>query len=122
MSLDFYLKNPEKTKKTCYHCNSEYEEQEEIYSRNITHNLWAMASEAGIYEALWHPDRIWVTKANELIEILRKWLKELKENEPRFRKFDSPNGWWTYENFIPFVASVLNACENNPEALVFTST
>jgi hypothetical protein len=32
--------------------------KEEMYSANITHNLGDMASEAGIYEALWRPYRL----------------------------------------------------------------
>jgi len=30
----------------------------EIYRCNITHNLNEMAMEAGIYEELWHPEKI----------------------------------------------------------------
>ena len=28
-----------------------------VFDANITHNLGKMAGEAGIYEALWHPER-----------------------------------------------------------------
>jgi len=52
MSLDVYL---EVTKPTT------------IFEANITHNLNRMAQAAGIYEALWCPDEIGITKAAQLI-------------------------------------------------------
>ena len=122
MSLDFYLKNPEKTVKHCIHCNSKYETEEEVFSLNITHNLGEMASQAWIYEALWHPDSLWVTKAKELVQILKTGLKKLKEDPEHYKKFNASNWWGTYEYFVPFVESVMNACIQYPEALVFTST
>ena len=59
MSLDVYL-SPRK----CRHCGH----AQEGYSSNITHNLGAMAREAGIYEACWRPEEIGITKAAQLIE------------------------------------------------------
>lgn len=41
-----------------------------------------MAVEAGIYEYLWRPNEIKITKAKELIEPLRQGLHNLK-SEPR---------------------------------------
>lgn len=122
MSLDFYLKNPEKVKHTCMYCNSEYEKEEELYSRNITHNLTEMADKAWIYRALWHPKDLWVIQAKELINALEVWLKKLKDNPEFYEKFNADNWWWLYENFVPFVESVLNACKQYPEAIVETST
>ena len=87
-----------------------------VYTRNITHNLNAMASEAGIYKHLWRPDEIEVTKAAQLIEPLRAGLALLISDPERFRKFDAPNGWGRYEHFVEFVKEYLAACEANPDA------
>lgn len=101
MSLDFYLVRVQPT---------------EVFSRNITHNLNKMASEAGIYEALWRPDEHDYQKAEQIIPILRKGLAILEGDPERFKKFNSPNGWGIYEHFVPFVKAVLEACEEYPDA------
>ena len=93
----------------------------EVYSDNITSNLTAMAKEAGIYECLWRPDELGITKAGELIEPLREGLKLLKSEPARFEKHNSPNGWGLYENFVPFVERYLAACEETPEAIIYVS-
>jgi len=46
------------------------------YEANVTHNLNKMAMEAGIYEYLWRPDEIGITKAGRLIEPLSKGLTD----------------------------------------------
>lgn len=43
------------------------EESEHVYERNMTHNLANMAAAAGVYEALWRPEEIGITKAIDLI-------------------------------------------------------
>ena len=112
MSLDVYI-----SQKTCPHCGH----TPEGYSRNITHNLGRMAKEAGIYEACWRPEEIGITKASQLIEPLKAGLALLKSDEPRFRAFDSPNGWGLYQHFVEFVRDYLAACEANPEGEISVS-
>lgn len=106
MSLDVYLKRVQET---------------EVYWANITHNLWRMAKEAGIYECLWRPEEFGISQAHELVEPLREGLALLKSDPARFKKFDSPNGWGLYENFVPFVEQYLAACEQYPDARIEVS-
>lgn len=106
MSLDVHLK----VVKPC-----------EVYSANITHNLNKMAMEAGIYQYLWRPDEIGVTKAHELIGPLRDGLERLGSDPERFRKFNATNGWGKYEDLVSFVLGYLSACEENPDADVEVS-
>ena len=101
MSLDFYLRQIQPTI---------------VFDRNITHNLSEMASEAGIYEVLWHPNEHGYLKARQIISILDDGLKLLKVEPERFKKFNSPNGWGMYEHFVPFVEAVLEACKEYPDA------
>lgn len=96
-------------------------ETNEIYSANITHNLNGMAGEAGIYQHLWRPDEIGITKAQELIEPFRIGLVLLKTDPDRFKIFNAPNGWGIYENFVLFVEKYLQACIDNPDADVSVS-
>jgi hypothetical protein len=92
-----------------------------VYDANITHNLGKMAAEAGIYQHLWRPEEIGITKAEQLIEPLRAGLNLLKSDPGRFEKFNSPNGWGLYKHFVPFVENYLKACEENPDADVAVS-
>lgn len=113
MSLDVSLHTNK-----CAHCGRSVEA---VYSANITHNLIIMAEMAGIYHAIWRPEELGITKAKELVFLLRPGLLKLTIDEDYYKKYDSPNGWGTYDNFIQFVQDYLKACEDNPEALVKVS-
>jgi len=106
MSLDVHLEN---------------EAGEELYSRNITHNLGKMAGEAGIYECLWRPDEHDITQARQIIEPLAAGVALLATQKARFEEFNAPNGWGLWEHFLLFCADYLQACRDNPDALVKVS-
>lgn len=99
----------------------ESDDSEDCYSANITHNLNRMASEAGIYDALWRPDGLGIIKAEQLIEPLTQGLKTLKDDPARFEKLNPSNGWGDYKGLVEFVEKYLSACRQNPEALVSVS-
>ena len=88
---------------------------------NITHNLNKMASELGVYEHLWRPDEIGVTKAWELIEPLSKALEQMDENPNYYRKFDAPNGWGTFEGLMCFIERYLEKCKEYPNSYIEVS-
>lgn len=92
-----------------------------VFDRNITHNLNKMADEAGIYKALWRPEEINAIYAKDISKILKVGLRKLKQYPSRFRKFNAPNGWGTYEHFVPFVESVIEACVKYPNAKISVS-
>ncbi|MBT8086008.1 MAG: hypothetical protein KJN72_12335 [Woeseia sp.] len=93
----------------------------EVYCANITHNLNGMAKEAGIYQCLWHPGDVGITKAGQLIEPLQSGLELMKSDPERFKAFNAPNGWGRYDQFVPWIERYLAACINNPDADVSTS-
>lgn len=101
MSLDVYLSVVKPT---------------EVYNANITHNLGKMAGEAGIYEHLWHPDDIGITKASQLIEPLQGGLEKLRANPQHFKQFNPTNGWGDYEGLVGYIEDYIQACEENPDA------
>lgn len=103
MSLDVYLEQLKPTK---------------VFSSNITHNLNKMAVEAGIYEVVWRPEENGIKEAAQLIEPLRKAIKDMKADPARFKKHDAANGFGVYEHFLPWLEKYLAACEENPEASV----
>lgn len=93
-----------------------YEEDITVYDANITHNLVAMALDAGIYMYLWRPGDVNITKAYELIEPLEKGLELLKSDPERFKEFNLSNGWGNYDGLVRFVDEYLSACKKYPTA------
>lgn len=93
----------------------------EVYWRNITHNLNKMAQEAGIYQHLWRPEELSITRAQELIQPLTEGLARLEADPEHYRKFNAANGWGTYENFVDFVEDYLKGCIENPNATISVS-
>lgn len=112
-------------------------EHEELFWANITHNLGKMADAAGIYEALWHPYRLHKDYkhfdnydeeynfeqsvniyAEDIVEIVEIGLRKMKDDPDYFIKFNSPNGWGLYENFVPWIEKYLKALKKYPESKV----
>lgn len=124
MSLDVALYGPAYEEKCwCPSCGDEHtaERRPELYEANITHNLGAMAREAGIYETVWRPEEVGVTKARQLIEPLTKAVEEMRADPQRFKAHNSPNGWGLYEHFLPWLERYLAACREHPDADVSVS-
>ena len=112
MSLDVYLRGNH-----CSHCNR----ADQIYERNITHNLGKMAAEAGIYKALWRPDENGITTARQVADAVEPGLEDLKARPEHYKQFDPENGWGSYEGLVEFTEDYVKVCRENPEALVEVS-
>lgn len=95
--------------------------EEYVFDANITHNLNIMAAYAGVYQACWKPKVIKATKAKDIIPILERGYKKLKEKPKYFMKFNASNGWGVYENFLPWVKEYLDACKEFPECEIRVS-
>jgi TRAP-type uncharacterized transport system substrate-binding protein len=91
-------------------------EYKTVFDANITHNLTEMANKAGIYKALWRPEELEITKASQLVNLLEEGLAKLKADPEFYRQFDASNGWGIYDDFVPFVERVLEACKEHPDA------
>lgn len=115
MSLDVYLY---KKYKKLYEDGTTEDCEEEVYSANCTHNLNIMADKCGLYELLWRPEEVGVTKANQLIEPLTVGLELLKSKPEYFKQFNPSNGWGSYEGFVRFVEKYLEACVENGDCYV----
>lgn len=87
-----------------------------VWDGNITHNLNKMAAAVGIYDAMWHPDRIGATHAAQIIGRLREGLEMLKSDPEHYSTFEPSNKWGTYADLVKFVEEYLAACEENPDA------
>ena len=117
MSLDFSLLV---TKHTSYdNCeNFIVEEDYEIFSVNITHNLTPMADFCGIYKTLWRHEELDYTNAYQLIDDLNKGVVFMKENKEQARSFNPLNGWGSYEVLLESCEDILKACKEYPNAKV----
>jgi len=119
MGLSLYLEGPA-TEVDCYCrcCDNRHtrEEREEYYSANITHNLCAMADEAGVYQLLWRPEEEGIKTARQAIEPLKDGMARLRAEPDRFRRLNPENGWGNYEGLVTFVENYLRACEDYPDA------
>jgi len=106
MSLDVYLED---------------ENGEELYKRNITHNLNRMAKTAGIYKCLWRPDEIGITTAHQLIEPISKGIAFLAIYRTLCEQDNPPNGCGNWQGLYEFCCSYLKACSEYPLATVRVS-
>lgn len=93
-------------------------ESHDVFSANITHNLNKMASEAGVYQALWRPEELGIVYAGDLIILLEQGLSTLQADPPRFQAFNPSNGWGSYGTLVDFVQRYLDACKEYPTAKV----
>lgn len=91
-------------------------ETNHLYSNNITHNLNSMAMLADLYEPLWRPDEIGITKAKQLIAPLTEGLARLEAEPDRYKALNPLNGWGNYEGLVWFVRRYLEACKKYPDA------
>jgi hypothetical protein len=98
-----------------------FRDGEEVFSANITHNLATMAIEAGIYDAVWRPDENGIERAADIATVLEPALRDMKHRPAHYAQFDSPNGWGTYEDFLPWIEEYLAACLSCPDAVVDVS-
>lgn len=92
-----------------------------VFDANITHNLWKMADEAGIYEACWRPEEKFWTTARDITPALEAGLQRLQADPERFEQFNALNGWGLYEHFVPWVSEYLAACKKYPSARIEVS-
>jgi hypothetical protein len=118
LSIDLYVTT---ITPPLYEDGDEIIEQANVYDANITHNLAAMAQAAGIYKCLWRAEENGIKVASDLIAPLRFGLDYLCANATECKKHNAPNGWGTYNEFLPWVAHLLTACERYPEATLHFS-
>jgi len=93
-----------------------------VYSGNITHNLNSMAAAVvlsnglTLYQILWRPDEHGLKFASEISELLDKAWNILLADPEKYKKYDPPNGWGSYDGLCNFVYRYRNACWDNPDA------
>jgi hypothetical protein len=92
-----------------------------FYCANITHNLTDMADVAGIYKMVWRPEKNGIETASQLIAPLTIAIEDMKKNPKKYKKFDAENGWGTYDDFVPWLCRLRDACKKFPIAKIKVS-
>lgn len=93
-------------------------EEAKLSSYNITHNLYEMAQEVGLYDVLWNPEKLGITIASQMLLPLESGINELEKDPNKYKAFDAPNGWGRYEDFLEFCKSILQKCREYPDAVI----
>lgn len=124
MSLDISLVGKKETVTcVCTECGDKHTRGEEktFFFCNITHNLNKMAEAAGLYRALWYPEKLRITHASYLIETLTVGLACLRSDPSRFKALNPPNKWGNYDSLVGVVEKYLAACKMYPDARIEVS-
>lgn len=84
------------------------------HSVNVTYNLGKMLREAG------HPEwqALKGAPASEVAGVMDAVARTLRSDPDRFRAFNPPNGWGTYEGAIEYAEAFRDMCSEHPEATV----
>ncbi len=92
------------------------------YSGNITHNLGDMADAVvlsnglTLYQVLWRPDEHELKFAREISDLLDEGWNILLADPEKYKNYNPPNGWGSYDGLCNFVYKYRNACWDNPDA------
>lgn len=91
-----------------------------VFSANITHNLTRMAKAAGIYDLLWDLtiEGEDILTAGQMTEQLRMGIERMESDPDTYKTYNPTNGWGSYDDFIPWLKELLEACEEFPDAHV----
>ena len=120
MSLDITLFTEAK-EPFCSHCGNYHQPRTILFETNITHNLGKMAKAADIYSVLWRPETVDVDKAEQLIAPLEEGIGKMTYDPEYYQQYDASNGWGTYEQFLPWLEELLEACKKYPNAKIEVS-
>jgi hypothetical protein len=86
-----------------------------VVDKNITHNLTDMWEEAGIYDALYNSDG---EKVYEILPELEAGLRKMVADPAHYEKFNSPNGWGTYKNAVPWLTGLIMEMKDYPFGII----
>lgn len=93
-----------------------------VFEATITHNLQDMADAAGLYEPCWRPENLYISRAGELIPLLKAGLIQLKAMDAATIAALTPgNLWGTHADLVRFVEAYLAACKDHPDAYIDVS-
>lgn len=87
----------------------------DLWQRNITTNLAAMWTRAGMAGAFRDADK---RLAGALLPQLEAGVAAMLNDPLAFEKLNPPDGWGNYEGALKFAQSYRDACRRHPKATV----
>lgn len=117
MSLDLSLRGPATTEPCTCECGHLHTRVERplLFDVNITNDLNRMASEAGLYQAIWHSNG---ARAGDLVRQLADGVRKLANDPARFLALRPANQWGSYNGLLATAREFLEACRAYPDAIV----
>jgi hypothetical protein len=112
VSYDVYLYATEKT--PCPHCGNQVtKKREEVFHRNYTSNTACMWDKAGA------PLRDWDGRtARDVAPMLESAILDMTTHPAKYDVMNPANGWGSREGAIGFLAAILRACGEHPDAVM----
>jgi len=92
--------------------------QVDVVSENITHNLTGMWKAVDIYDALYMSEG---KTASDVLPVLIKGYRELASNPNKYRQYNHPSGWGTYENAVTWLKNLIEEFEEYPDGIITVS-
>jgi hypothetical protein len=94
-------------------------EENELYWKNITHNLSKMAQECGLHKPLWCAYEY--ESNSDIINDITKGIENAIENRCSLEKLNPENGWGRYEGLLLFAYETRDALIKYPDGEVSIS-
>ena len=85
-----------------------------VFSEIIPDNIDEMTKHAGMYDPLFHPQKIGIKRAYQLINPLMKGLDKMKNNPKVYREFQSSITLGAYDELVPWLEKYIAACIESP--------
>lgn len=99
----------------------------EVFSDNITHNLWTMANQIPcskdftLYNVMWRPDEHNLNNAEDITDLLYAGMEFMEEHREELLQFNPSNGWGSYDVLLHVVENYYDACKKYPKATIQVS-
>lgn len=93
-------------------------EVEAVFEGEVSADLVPIAKKAGIYQHVWHPDELKISRAKELISPIENAIKDMDADMPAFEALNGDDEFGTAKNLKEFLGIYLDACNTYPKAHV----
>lgn len=80
-----------------------------------------MATRAGV-DMIWNLEWTAIHLSGDLIKPLEDGIADMVLNPDKYQPLSASNGWGTYEQFIPWLQKLLEACRQCPNAEIVIYT
>lgn len=112
------------------------DKDETIWDGNITHNMGVMASHipvnyrneddtvafmGSLYDIVWRADNIgdpFFLNTAPMVDVLSDGICYMIQHRLELLQYNPDNGWGSYDDFLNWLISYKNQCEDNPNCKI----